>query len=419
MPKVEGNWTHLGKVWRFTPTSKLIDGEKYVVTVNKGISSENNVLENDYVFSFIVGQNYNNNKIEISSVSADGIKTVKPDEKITFNYVFNNIEFGKAEIDRFDSIDDFIKFLQNGRIENIEKLGYYEVKNYKTNDNEGIIELKQKLSKGYYLAILKDLNGKILAKEPIQVSEISSYAMETNSETEFNIIILKRNTFTKISEPISGKYQSVIYKLNKDENKEVSYDLHELYDGVYETEVNVNLVEEVRNKYISGYNYNDYTKENEPMYSYSEPISNRKKIKTITSKNGVVEVIENELSTKEDTNEYIYSYYIEFEYKDQNGKDIIDYTYIDNNKNNTDIGYVKGIIEDESYSRINEIYELKNTSFNYYNYFVYRYLLKSDNQKYGIGDKIKLTLAKSTKRGIEEIENKGMFKNRTTITCNK
>ena len=660
MPKVEGNWTHLGKVWRFTPTSKLIDGEKYVVTINKGISSGNDVLENDYVFNFTVGETYNNNKIEISSVSADGIKTVKPDEKITFNYVFNNIEFGKAEIDRFDSIDDFIKFLQNGRIENIEKLGDYEVESYKANENEGIIELEQKISKGYYLAILKDLNGKILSKEPIQVSEISSYAMETerdlivwvangenlvsnieveylgkkvttdvngiakfdkiiddsktikyakvgnelvigiynysseiypncyiytdrplykntdtiniwgfvprnlfydkideefyiqladaekqkvnvdengnfkyqiklennlsedtnislwykdtqiafrditiknyelqnyiyevvnakkvvsegetvnldikvthitgltvpnkkvtikhgekldtkitgedgiahfnikidsakqkddtsptyktveifngdeneytSSETEYNMIALKRNTYTKISEPKSGKYQAIIYKLNKDENKDVSYDLHELYDGTYETEVNVNLVEEVRNKYISEYNYNEYTKENEPMYAYTEPISNRKKIKTITSNNGAVEVLENELQTKEDTKDSIYSYYIEFEYKDPNGKDVVDSTYIDNNRNNTEIGYVKGIIEDESYSRINEIYELKNTSFNYYNYFVYRYLLKSDNQKYGIGDKIKLTLAESTKKGIEEIENKG------------
>lgn len=660
LPKVEGNWTHLGKVWRFTPASKLIDGEKYVVTVNKGISSENDVLENDYVFNFTVGETYNNNKIEISSVSADGIKTVKPDEKITFNYVFNNIEFGKAEIDRFNSIDDFIKFLQNGKIENIEKLGDYEVESYKANENEGIIELKQKLSKGYYLAIIKDLKGKILAKEPIQISEISSYAMETerdlilwvangenlvsnvkveylgktsttdangiakfeniiddskiikyakianelvigiynyskeiypncyiytdrplykntdtiniwgfvprnlfydkideefyiqladdekqkvkvdengnfkyqikltnylsretnvslwykdtqiafrditiqnyelqnyiyevvnakkvvsegetvdldvkvthitgltvpnkkvtikdgekldtkitgedgiahfnikidsakqkddtspiyktveifngdeneytSSETEHNMIVLKRNTYTKISEPKNGKYQATIYKLNKDENKDISYDLHELYDGAYETEVNVNLVEEVRNKYISGYNYNEYLKENEPMYSYTELISNRKKIKTISSSNGVVEVLENELQTKEDTKEYIYSYYIEFEYKDQNGKDVVDYTYIDNNRNNTEIGYVKGITEDESYSRINEIYEFKNTSFNYYNYFVYRYLLKSDNQKYGIGDKIKLTLAESTKNGIEDIENKG------------
>ena len=660
MPKVEGNWTHLGKVWRFTPTSKLIDGEKYIVTVNKGISSENEVLENDYVFNFTIGEAYNNNKIEITSVSADGIKTVKQDEKITFNYVGNNIEFGKAQIDRFNNIDDFITFLQKGKEEKIEKLGDYEVNSYKLNENEGIIELKQKLSKGYYVATIKDSNGKIISKEPIQVSEISSYAMETerdlifwiangenlvsnvkveylgktsktnengiakfekiiddsktiqyakvgnelvigiynyskeiypncyvytdkplykntdtiniwgfvprslfydkideefyvqlgseekkkinvdengnfkyqiklnnnlseetnislwykdtqiafrditiknyelqnyvynvvnakkvvsegetvnldvkvthitgltvpnkkvtikdgekldtkvtgedgiahfnikidgakqrentnpiyktieifngdeneytNSETEFNMIVLNRNTYTKFIEPKNGNYQATIYKLHKNENKDVSYDLHELYNGTYETEVSVNLVEEVRNKYISGYNYNEYTKENEPMYSYSEPISSRKKIKTITSKNGVVEVLENELQTKADTNECIYSYYIEFEYKDQNGKEVVDYIYIENNRNHTEIGYVKGITEDESNSRINEIYELKNTSFNYYNYFVYRYLLKSDNKKYEIGDKIRLTLAESTKNGIEEIENKG------------
>ena len=665
LPKVEGNWTHLGKVWRFTPASKLIDGENYVVTVNKGISSENEILENDYIFNFTVGEIYNN--IEITSISMDGIKTVKPDEKIIINYEnnsYNKIQFGKVEIDKFNNIDNFIEFLQNGKLENIEKLGDYEIENYQTTEYDGLsefkhnsLELRQTLSKGYYIAKIKDSNGKILSKLPIQVSELSSYVMETerdlivwaakgenlasnvkveyigktsttdangiakfekiiddsktikyakvgnelvigiynyskqiypncyiytdrplykntdtiniwgfvprnlfydkideefyiqlsneekrklnvdengnfkyqiklesylseqtnislwykdtqiafrdisiqnyelqnyiyevvnakkivsegenvsldvkvthitglivpnkkvtikdgekidtkvtdedgiahfnikidnseeivntspiykvieifngdeneytNTETEHKMIVLNRNTYTKITDFEDDKCLATIYKLKKDENKEISYDLHELYNGTYETNVDILLREEVQKRYISEYNYNEYTKEKEPVYSYSEPISNRKKIKTISSKDGVIEIKKSELQIKEDTEDNIYSYYIEFEYKDQEGKQILDDTYYSINHKNSKIGYSEFYENEESNNRLGEIQELAPIS---RDYLVYRYLLKSDNKKYGIGDKIKLTLAESSENGIEEIKNKG------------
>ena len=44
------------------------------------------------------------------------------------------------------------------------------------------MEFKQTLPKGYYVAIIKSKKGKELFNCPIQISDISAYAMETERD---------------------------------------------------------------------------------------------------------------------------------------------------------------------------------------------------------------------------------------------
>lgn len=227
----------------------------------------------------------------------------------------------------------------------------------------------------------------------------------TTAETYTYIYLLNRHTYTNIEEMDNRKYKVTLYKLAEDKNVEVDYELKEIYDGAYETDVEMNLIETVTQRHIEGYTYNEYTKENEPEYYYTSS-ENKKAIKTLSTENGVIEVDTNKLEFKEDTEEVSYSYELEFIYKDSKGKKVIEkqYIYFDEEYQQEFGYYYDGVMEIQGSS--DELYQV-STNINDRYYYTYRYLFKIENNKFSIGDTVEFTLAESTENGIKDIQNEG------------
>ncbi|MCI9063807.1 MAG: hypothetical protein HFJ17_04325 [Clostridia bacterium] len=225
----------------------------------------------------------------------------------------------------------------------------------------------------------------------------------TDSENYIDIYVLNRDTYTDINEEISKKFKLSLYQLSKDKKDTVTYDLHEIYDGVYNTDVQINLVEKVSERYISDYTYNEYTKKDEPEYSYQETDNNTKHITTVRTQDGKLEFNANTLNLKQDTEERLYSYNLEFIYKDRQGRKIKEESYIAYEDEYT--SKTLGFYWDYSSSGDQLGYIPSNIEYN--NYYTYRYLLKKDKDMFSIGDTVNLKLAESTENGIKDIQNQG------------
>lgn len=226
----------------------------------------------------------------------------------------------------------------------------------------------------------------------------------TDSEEYIEITVLSRNTYTETeSYGENNKYKVVLYKLSENKKALVSYGLQEIYEGKYNTDVKVNIIEEVQKRYISGYNYNEYTKENEPEYSYETIDESNKIIETIKTQDGIAEFDANKLNLKKDTEDIDYIYHLEFIYKDGNDKQVKEKFWISN--------------EDEYESDtlgVSSGWELNScglgdipTRIDYDSYDTYRYFFKQDTYNFEIGDTVKLTLAESTENGTKDVTNQG------------
>lgn len=229
----------------------------------------------------------------------------------------------------------------------------------------------------------------------------------TDAEKYFGIYVLNRNTYTKIENSEENLYKVTLYKLDDEKKTNVGYDLKEIYDGAYDTTVEINLVENVTERYISGYIYNEYTKEEEPEYSYKNGGDNTKKVKTITTQNGSFEIDINELEFNKDTEEKSYSYYLQFLYQDGNGKKVKEeqYIYLGEDYYNTSLGYYyDGFSEIQSSD--DSLYEA-SSEIDYNYYYTYRYMLKGMKDKFSIGETVNFNLAESTIGGIKDIQNNG------------
>ena len=238
-------------------------------------------------------------------------------------------------------------------------------------------------------------------------SEISIYngdSIEYTSQEEYiPIYILKSNTYAQTKTADNKKYELTIYKLAKDKKATVNYNLAEIYEGKYNTNVEVNLVETVMEKQIHSYTYNEYTKENEPIYMWEQISKNIKNTKTLSTNNGKIEIDVNKLEFKEDTENLSYSYELEYLYKDEQNKQIKEtqYIYMYDEYESNSIGYTYYL--ENSGCGIGDV----PVQINYGGYYTYRYLLKKDRDNFSIGETVKFTLAESTQTGIKDIKNNG------------
>lgn len=308
------------------------------------------------------------------------------------NYVYSGDNF---------EFDVKVEHITGIMVPNKSVVVQYDGKTYKeTTNEEGIAHFSVKM--------VADTSAEYSKTTEPTYQEIDIYngnAEEyTDAEEYVSVYVLKRDTYTKIEETEKNVYKLTLYKLANDKNTTVDYDLKQIYDGEYDTNVDINLVETVAERYISGYQYNEYTKENEPEYSF-DINDNTKKIKTVSTQNGTLEFNANELEFKTDTEDKSYSYSLEFVYKDRSGKEVIDkgYIYLGEDYNNGFLGYYYEDYEDNSSDLLYEIPSDIEISY----YYTYRYLLKKDREDFSIGDSVNLTLAESTKEGIKEIQNNG------------
>lgn len=270
---------------------------------------------------------------------------------------------------------------------------YHDTIYEQTTGEDGIAHFSIKLSEGER----KDTSPNV---QTIEI--LNGDALEyTEAENYHTVYVLSKNTYTEEIPKTNNEYKAKLYKLNTNKNVKVEYELKELYNGPYETNVEVNLIENEQIRHLDGYEYNSYTKENEPQYSYTDN-DHKTKIKTVKSKNGEVVVNKNEIKRKEDTEDVNYSYQIEFNYKDMAGKQVTEtmYLYDDEYVTFGKTGYYYSDISVSS----DMIYQTKAYQARYY---VYRYLLKNELHECKIGETVNFTLAESTDKGIKNIANSG------------
>ena len=181
-PTVKGNWKHLGRIWRFIPSTMLEKGKKYTVVISKNLKAENQNLDDDYKFEFSVEEHDSETAYSVNN-SMDGIITAKTNEFVNIPYYANkdNIQFGKVEIAKFVGIEDFIEYVDTANYSKAVKQGDYELEN-NINEYHSNLTFKQSLTKGYYVAKVKSSSGKELFHCPIQITDISAYAMETERD---------------------------------------------------------------------------------------------------------------------------------------------------------------------------------------------------------------------------------------------
>ena len=223
----------------------------------------------------------------------------------------------------------------------------------------------------------------------------------TEAEDYISIYVLSKDTYTKTEVSDTNICKATLYKLSTDKNVTVDYSLSNLYNGLYDTSVNILLKETTHTRYISSYKYNPYTNQSEPIYSYrSNTVTHN--VKTINTKNGMVEIDVNELSMKKDTEEQSYTYNVVFEYRDQNGERVADsqHIYLKNTNKEQEVGFA--YIEDASSDALYQTPTIINND-----YYVYRYFLSRDNSVFSIGETVEFKLKESTSNGNKEIKNAG------------
>lgn len=230
----------------------------------------------------------------------------------------------------------------------------------------------------------------------------------TKTEQYLSVTVLHKDTYTK-TESKDNVYRGTIYKLETDKNVNVDYTLKDIYGEVYNTEVTVKLEETTWTRQLDGYKYNEYTKENEPQYSY---VASKKieTIKAVNSENGVVQINRNELTLKEATEEKNYNYTLILSYKDQSGRLVEDNIYVPvegDNGTTIGLGYYWATYGWDSSDSSDMLWET-GANINQSEYYTYRYFLKNDDVKsFSIGDTTSFILSESTLEGQKQIKNEG------------
>lgn len=230
----------------------------------------------------------------------------------------------------------------------------------------------------------------------------------TGKQQNIDVFILKKDVYTKIEEK-DNTYVATLYKLADDRNVKVNYDLEGLLGEKYNTLVNVKLEETTWTRQISEYKYNEYTKQNEPQYTYVSS-KNIQDIKTVNTQNGTLQVNRDELNLKEGTEKQYYSYTLIFTYKDQSGRTVEDSQYVaikGDEGNTAQLGYYWQTASFDTISKSDDLLYEASAKINQSYYYTYRYFLKREAEKFSVGDTANFTLAESTESGIKDVKNEG------------
>ena len=219
-----------------------------------------------------------------------------------------------------------------------------------------------------------------------------------DTATTKDVELIYRDIYTTVNNTGSN-YELSAYKLQKDKEMEVSYDLKELYDGEYNTTVEIDLKESRNEKKVVKYEFDKYTKTNKPVYDYVIT-ENTQKITEINMQNGKMNYDVNSLKMKDNTEIYSYTYTLIFRLQDRSGKEIEIKKIIYRDERDVELGYSYGF-----FSNLGKLaYKQKISQY----YDVFRYFLKADVTSFNIGDSAKFILSESiANKGNQEIDNNG------------
>ena len=126
----------------------------------------------------------------------------------------------------------------------------------------------------------------------------------------------------------------------------------------------------------------------------------------MSTQNGVIEFDANTLELKQDTENTRYSYDLEFAYKDGNGKQVKETSYVENGNEYMGISSI-GYSEVAENIGAGDDLGFIPTDIDSNDYYTFRYLLRQGKRTFSIGDTINLSLAESTESGMKNIQKDG------------
>ncbi len=397
-------------IWGFVPKDFFYDKleDEFYMELDEG-DKQKISLQPDGTFTYKIDLK-NHIDTEYTSVSLYYRDTLIGFKSVAIkNYELQNYTYEVSCNKNYGFIGDKINFdvkvkhITGLLVPNKNVVAIYEDKTYRSKTGEDGI--------AHFTISLRGEDSKDSSSRYQEVSIYNGDDVEyTGAEVFFGIRLLSKDVYVKEDYSTEQKYKATIYKLDTSKNVKPEYDLEELYNGIYETPIEVNLIENIVTLVQNGEELNEYTKQMEPHYDRVED-ENKTKLKTIKSTNGVIEVDYNEFKQKQDTETQSYSYELEFIFKDTKGRNVRETSIIEKDwYNKEQFGYHTGFESEESYDRLGEI----STDFGNDDYYTYRYLWDFDlgyPTKYTNGKKLEFKLQEATSTGRKDIENRGKVLN--------
>ncbi len=384
-------------VWGFVPRNLFydeIDEDEFYISIG-GTKKER--VSIDKYGSFQYKYDLNNFNSDYSSVELYykdiqiGYRSIRIENYELQNYEYEIISNKNyAYIGEKIELDVKVKHITGILVPGKSVVAEYEGKKVRTfTDDKGIAHITFDATEG-------SLNGESgLEEQTISVynGDLEEY---TNSEEDMRVYVYDKDVYTEKKEPQKADetiYNITLYKISNNKNDKIN-SINELYDGTYDTDVDIFVEEEANERFIKGYTYNEYTKQNEPIYDWNRN-TNVKKINTVKTNNGIFTLDRNSIEMQKNSDEKWFSYRVIFEYNDRKGKKVRDYLYMYN-----------PFVEQRKVGYWDET-DYYNSRYCTYRYFFDAEEYDSENRKINVGDNIKLKLKESTASGEKEIQNQG------------
>ncbi len=186
-PQIAGTLEKLDFSWRFTPSEPLNKDTTYEITISAGLKYGDQKMTEDFHSSFstfehgIVSSSTKNQNITLDGVS---IFTESESPIIVFNR--NEREYldnaAYVSVERIDTADAYIKYLQGERVDTAEVGNYDFEKTAINNYGYSSAILTQTLPAGYYIFNFKSDNGQNLYTADVEISNLDAYAFESERD---------------------------------------------------------------------------------------------------------------------------------------------------------------------------------------------------------------------------------------------
>ncbi len=187
-PKVEGDFVHNGRTWKFIPKENLKDKTTYTITITSGLKAGDYVLDESVTTNFStydrpqsgVVNNETERLYRHSFISSDKINTFTPNEQITFKMMLDNrYPIKTIKMYKFNTYNDFMKFLNN---ENDYKTTSLGEQPFTKIDKYYSYVLNNKFDVGYYAEEIYLSNGELYATIPVQVNKLSAFMFAADDD---------------------------------------------------------------------------------------------------------------------------------------------------------------------------------------------------------------------------------------------
>lgn len=188
-PHVDGTLTQYGRTWRFTPTKELKNDTNYTITISKGLKAGDYTLEESYTTSFSTynrpqnNNEYNNSNQRLykhSYITIDSINTFSVGEQVSFKmYMFEENPVNKIKMHKFNSYDDFMKFLNNENKYKTTDLGEQQ---FSVVEKYNSYVLTNNFGEGYYALEVYLSNGELYTTIPVQINKLSAYMFASDND---------------------------------------------------------------------------------------------------------------------------------------------------------------------------------------------------------------------------------------------